>query len=63
MKALCKKKPQWSDQDVAWCSERVRYYIRRGHLVVYALERAVADFRRQISDASPFAPLGRSRPA
>lgn len=36
----------FSDADIDWCTERVRYYIRRGNLAVYALERAVADFRR-----------------
>jgi hypothetical protein len=36
----------FSDKDVDWMSERVRFYIRRGSLAVYAIEHAVVDFRK-----------------
>jgi hypothetical protein len=38
---------QYSDDDIAWLTDRVRYYIRKGFLTVYALDRAVTDFRKR----------------
>lgn len=40
------KRKALSDQDVDWCSERVRFYIRQGNEVVFAIERALADHRK-----------------
>ena len=37
---------QFSDDDVDKISERVRYYIRKGFQAVYAIERAVTDFKK-----------------
>lgn len=39
-------KPAMTNKEVAWCSERVRYYIRQGFQAVYAIERAVVDLRK-----------------
>lgn len=39
-------KPNYSDEDIAWMSERVRYYIRKGLQTVCAIDRAKADFRK-----------------
>lgn len=37
---------QFSDEDIKWMSERVRYYIRKGIQTVCAIDRAVADLRK-----------------
>lgn len=38
-------KKKLNDRDIEWCSERVRYYIRKSFTVPMALERALADLR------------------
>lgn len=40
------RRPQFSDRDIDWMSERVRFYIRRGSFAAYAIEHAVDDFRK-----------------
>jgi hypothetical protein len=38
---------QYSDEDIVWLTERVRYYLRKGIQTVYAIDRAKADFRKR----------------
>jgi hypothetical protein len=38
---------QYTDDDVEWISERVRYYIRKGFQAVYAIDRAKTDFQKR----------------
>jgi hypothetical protein len=36
---------KFTDKEIEWCSERVRYYIRRCFTVTVAIERAIADLK------------------
>jgi hypothetical protein len=36
---------KFTDEEIEWCSERVRYYIRKCFTVPMAIERAIADLR------------------
>lgn len=38
---------KFSDDDITWMTERVRYYIRKGIHTIYAIDRAKADFRKR----------------
>jgi len=39
-------KRDYTDEEIEWMSERVRYYIRKGIQTVYALDRAKADLQK-----------------
>jgi hypothetical protein len=39
-------KREYTDKEINWMSERVRFYIRQGNQAIYAIERAKADFRK-----------------
>jgi hypothetical protein len=39
---------KYTDAEVAWISERVRFYIRKSFGVPRAIERALCDFRREM---------------
>lgn len=38
---------RFTDEEIEWCSERVRFYIRKNFTVPRALERALFDFRHR----------------